>query len=317
MMYPAGCARGAAVVLLLCLSQTHAVDPPDALDGPPFVSCQAWAVVDGRTGDLLWGHEPDAARKAASTTKMMCAYVILELARHEPGVLEEMVTFSQLADDTPGSTADVRAGESLPVRQCLYGLLLPSGNDAGNALAEHFNGRFDPPEYPADRTNPATVESHPTRANFIAEMNRIAAKLGMSGTFYRLPYGDGGRPDDATTTPRDLLMLARHALQNPVFGKYVSTREYETTVKTPSGETRPVAWKNTNQLLGITGYDGIKTGTTDLAGACLVSSGRRGDDHLLVCVLGSTTPEGRYIDTRNLFRWAWVQRGHRDEKAGQ
>jgi D-alanyl-D-alanine carboxypeptidase (penicillin-binding protein 5/6) len=140
----------------------------------------------------------------------------------------------------------------------------------------------------------------------------MAERLGMTRTFYRSSYGDGGQETDATTTPRDLLTLARHALQDPAFRKYVSTREYESTVKTPSGETRPVAWENTNQLLGITGYDGVKTGTTDLAGACLVSSGRRGHDHLLICVLGSTTPEGRYIDTRNLFRWAWVQRGHRE-----
>lgn len=299
-------------LLLIHALPAGAIDPPDSLDGPPLVSCKAWAIVEGKSGELLWGHEPEVPRKSASTTKVMCAYVVLDLAQREPGVLDEVVTFSQLADDTPGSTADVRAGESLPVKECLYGLLLPSGNDAGNALAEHFNGRFAPPEDPADRTNPATVESHPTRANFIAEMNRMAERLGMSRTFYRSSYGDGGQETDATTTPRDLLTLARHALQDPAFRKYVSTREYETTVKSPTGETRPVVWKSTNQLLEIAGYDGVKTGTTDLAGACLVSSGRRGDDHLLICVLGSTTPEGRYIDTRNLFRWAWVQRGHRD-----
>jgi D-alanyl-D-alanine carboxypeptidase (penicillin-binding protein 5/6) len=72
-------------------------------------------------------------------------------------------------------------------------------------------------------------------------------------------------------------------------------------------------WKNTNRLLPIEGYDGVKTGTTSSAGACLVSCGKRGDDALLVVVLGSTSPEGRYVDTRNLFRWAWRERGDRQE----
>jgi D-alanyl-D-alanine carboxypeptidase (penicillin-binding protein 5/6) len=66
-------------------------------------------------------------------------------------------------------------------------------------------------------------------------------------------------------------------------------------------------WKNTNRLLSIDGYHGVKTGTTTPAGACLVSSGRRGDEHLLVVVLGSTSGDARYVDTRNLFRWSWRQ----------
>jgi D-alanyl-D-alanine carboxypeptidase (penicillin-binding protein 5/6) len=80
---------------------------------------------------------------------------------------------------------------------------------------------------------------------------------------------------------------------------------------TPDGGTRPARWRNTNRLLGITGYDGMKTGTTSRAGACLVSSSRRGKDHLLMVVLGATSSTGRYVDSRNLYRWAWRQRGHR------
>ena len=247
-------------------------------------------------------------RKSASTTKMMCAYVILELARTEPAVLDEIVTFSQLADETSGSTADIRVGESVSVRDCLYGLLLPSGNDAGNALAEHFNARFEPLEYPAETKNPATEESHPTRARFIAEMNRTAVKIGLQDTIYRSSFGDGGDENDRTTSAHDLLRLAHAALQNPLFGQYVATVRHETVVKTPEGGERPVAWDNTNELLKIEGYDGVKTGTTDQAGSCLVSSGRRGDDRLLIVVLGSTSNEGRYIDSRNLYRWAWLQR---------
>ncbi len=139
-------------------------------------------------------------------------------------------------------------------------------------------------------------------------MNRKAAALNMERTFYRSSFGDGGAETDRTTTVRDLLTLAHHALQNPLFRQYVSTLRHETIVNTPAGGTRPVVWMNTNQLLGIEGYDGIKTGTTNQAGSCLVSSGRRGDDHLLIVVLGATSNDGRYVDARNLYRWAWQQR---------
>ena len=293
-----------ALALLVAAAVARGADrqPADLLDGPPFVTCKAWAVGDGRTGALLWGDEADKPRKAASTTKMMCAYVVLQLAETDPEALDEAVTFSKLADGTTGSTADVRAGESLTVRECLFGLLLPSGNDAGVALAEHFNARLAPPDPKPDGFK------ENTRSNFVAEMNRTATRLGMADTTYRSPYGDGGTEKDATISPRDLVKLASAAMKDPAFRTYVGTARHETDVKQPDGSPRRVTWENTNQLLKVEGYDGVKTGTTTQAGACLVSSGRRGDDHLVVVVLGSTSGDARFTDTRNLFRWAWRER---------
>ena len=72
-----------------------------------------------------------------------------------------------------------------------------------------------------------------------------------------------------------------------------------------------MTWENGNRLLGIEGYDGVKTGTTTAAGACVVASGRYESDHLLVVVLGATSNDSRYLDARNLFRWAWQERGHK------
>jgi D-alanyl-D-alanine carboxypeptidase (penicillin-binding protein 5/6) len=82
-------------------------------------------------------------------------------------------------------------------------------------------------------------------------------------------------------------------------------------VVSATGEKRPVVWTNTNKLLDIEGYEGVKTGTTTPAGNCLVASGRRGEDRLIVVVLGATTTDGRYQDARNLFRFAWRERGHK------
>ncbi|CAN5674022.1 serine hydrolase [soil metagenome] len=268
----------------------------------PEVSARAWAIADGKTGELLWGHDEDVPAKAASTTKMMTAWLVLKLIEEDESVLDEVVTFSKLADDTSGSTADIREGESISVRECLYGLLLPSGNDAGNALAEHFNNRFAPPQ-------DATIrEGLETRARFIAEMNREAKRLGMDRTTYRSTFGDGGTSRDRTTTPRDLLTLAHNVMQNLRFREYVGTRRYATQVEKPDGTPHDVEWVNTNQLLGREGYNGIKTGTTSQAGACLVSSGRRGEDHLLVVVLGSASTPARYSDSKALFDWAWSRR---------
>jgi len=112
------------------------------------------------------------------------------------------------------------------------------------------------------------------------------------------------------STCRDLLMLAHEALNNPHFCELVGTRQRGCKVTGPSGYQRNVRWKNTNRLLSLEGFDGIKTGTTAAAGACLLSSGRRGDDHLIVVVLGATSSDARYVDTQNLFRWAWKKRSH-------
>ena len=115
--------------------------PADPLTGPPFVTCKSWAIGNAETGKILWGHDEDEPRDMASTTKIMTAFLITSLAEKDDSVLNETVTFSQRADDTIGSTAGVRAGEKLSVGELLYGLLLPSGNDASVALAEHFGER--------------------------------------------------------------------------------------------------------------------------------------------------------------------------------
>src|SRR5207253_1392894 len=113
--------------------QILAKQPPEALDAPPLVTCKAWAVADGHSGKVLHGHNEGKPLDFASTTKMMTAYIVLELAAADAKVLDEQVIFSKHADDTPGSMAGLQAGERLAVRELLYGLLLPSGNDAATA----------------------------------------------------------------------------------------------------------------------------------------------------------------------------------------
>lgn len=290
--------------LMSLLLQSAASQAAEDLDAPPVVTALSWAIADAGSGELLWSHLPDEPRKAASTAKMMCAYVVLELAEKDPAVLDEWVTFSKLAANTAGSTAELEAGEQVRVRDGLYALMLPSGNDMGNAFAEHFHPRLAPP---GDETpDNAKTSASATRMNFVAEMNRTARRLGLSHTTYRIAYGDGGSADDRTTTARDLVTLAMAARQKPLFREVVATAAKTATIRLPDGSEREAAWKNTNQLLEIGGYDGVKTGTTPSAGRCLVASGTHEGKSLIVVTLGSTSDEARFADSRNLFRWAWT-----------
>lgn len=278
------------------------LQPRDALTGLPFLACQAWAIADARSGKVLWESQGSKVRDVASTTKIMTACVILKQAEAKSKALDELVVFSDRADNTPESSAGLKAGDRISVRELLYGLLLPSGNDAAVALAEHFGPRCDPPATKQGHADPV--------ARFVAEMNRTAAKLKLAETKYLNP---NGLPEKGhTSSARDLARLTSFALQNPLFREYVATRQHESQVLTRDGSTRTLKWKNTNRLLGITGYTGVKTGYTRAAGSCLVSTGDRGKDSLIVVVLGAPSSASAVADSRNLYRWAWRERGHKE-----
>ncbi len=277
--------------------------PADALAGPPFVTCKAWAIGDAQTGKLLWGFREDEARDMASTTKIMTAFLVTSLADKDAAVLDEIVTFSQRADDTIGSTAGVRVGEKISVGELLYGLLLPSGNDASVALAEHFGERL------AAGGNTVGGDSYD---NFIAAMNQVAKELGMDKSGFENP--NGLTAPKHKTSPRDLLTLSTWAMRQSLFRKIVGTVQHGCTVEGQEGYKRNLVWRNTNRLLRTEGYSGVKTGTTGAAGSCLVSHGTRGKKSLLVVVLGSSSTDARYADSRNLFRWAWKQLDDKDKK---
>ena len=242
---------------------------------------------------------------------MMTAWLVTQLADQQPTVLDETLTMSTRSDETRGSTADIRSGEMLSIRDALYGLMLPSGNDMSVALAEHFGARLTPGVKP---DNAATTNSDDNAnktatdplAQFVAAMNAEAARLGMTKTQFSNPHGLSS--DTHLSTASDLAVLARIVMKSELFRHYVSTRQRGATVTGPGGYSRHVMWKNTNQLLAIDGYDGVKTGTTDIAGACLVSTAERDGRRLIVVILGSAASEARYVDSRNLYRWAWTKK---------
>lgn len=273
------------------------LDPADPLEGPPFVTCKGWVLLDGETGEVLADRDGYQPLPMASTTKMMTAYLAFQSIAAEPELADSIVTFSKRADQTIGSTSGVRTGEQLPLRELLYGLLLPSGNDASVAIAEHLGNRYPPASEREEDQSPL--------ARFIHKMNTTAAELGMEQTYYKNPHGLDAEGHHAS--PRDLAILARKALELESFRNVVGTRRYVCIVSKQDGPTRQVVWSNTNQLLKIEGFDGVKTGTTGNARACLVSSSHREGAWLICVVLGAQSSGARYIDTRNLYRWGFQQ----------
>ena len=266
--------------------------PSDA-NGTPIVSCKAWAVADARTGKILAGDRQDVPLDIASTTKMMTVLLIAKEIQNDPSVLEESISFSNRADQTIGSSATVRAGESIRLKDALYGLMLPSGNDASVALAEWYGLRKGAAERKLD----------PLKL-FIDAMNEQATELKMNQSTFRNTHGLTHPEHKSSCT--DLITLARELMKFPLVMEIVQTRQYSCTVKGQEGYTRRLSWTNTNQLLDRQGYLGFKTGTTDAAGACLVSLSRIEDNETIVVVLGSSGSAARYSDSRNLHRWSWT-----------
>jgi len=287
--------------------------PADSLDGPPFVSAKAWVIADGRTGKALWGDAQTNPLPMASTTKMMTALVVARIADQDPKALDELVTFSRRADNTTGTTAGIRAGERVKARDLLYGLMLPSGNDASVAFGEHFGARLGSGTA-SDASKNGAEKAGDSLTEFIAEMNRVASELGMRQTHFANTHGLTA--EGHHTSAADLAVLAAHVLRHPMLGPVVSTSKHGAIVTNAEGNPRNIAWSNTNRLLSIEGYDGVKTGTTNAAGACLVASGHREGGHLIVVVLGASNSENRYLDARNLFRWGWNQRLRSPSKVG-
>ena len=269
--------------------------PSDDPFGPPQVSCTAWTIVDRASGKSIASSKSETPMHIASTTKMMTAYLVLKMAAAHPEVLDELLTFSKRADDTIGSTAGVRAGESLTVAELMYGLMLPSGNDASVALAEHFGRKF--------ATSELVLDAEQSYDRFIDQMNATARTLEMQQTHFVNPHG---LTDNAhLSTAKDMAVLGSAALEVPRFRDYVTCRQHGCEVTGIGGYKRNLKWENTNRLLGIEGYTGLKTGTTDAAGACLVSSSQRNERELIVVLLNAANSDARYVDARNLHAYGW------------
>lgn len=239
--------------LILCLilfAFTTGVKPPclktEALKLPE----SAEIVIDALSKRTLHEHFADEKKPIASTTKILTALVVLENC-----ALDEVVTVSETAAGTEGSSIYLKAGERLSVEELLYGLMLRSGNDAALALAEHVAGSAE---------------------GFVKMMNERARRIGAVNSNFVTPNGLDA--EGHYSTARDLALITAEAFNNPAFEKIVATKNYERSV---GG-----VWKNKNKLLfSFDGADGVKTGYTKKSGRCLVASATRSGSRYIAVVL--------------------------------
>jgi serine-type D-Ala-D-Ala carboxypeptidase (penicillin-binding protein 5/6) len=249
----------AAPALKLSGISTPQLDPVHAyFSRPP----RAGLLFNLTTGQVLWQHNAYARMPIASLTKMMTALLVVKSAPPAAPVL-----ITKQAVDMPGSKVGVLPlGRHVPLESLLYGLLLPSGNDAAVALAQHVAG---------------TVNA------FVGRMNREAARLGLGCTRYSSPSGfyDAGNYSCAA----DLAILAHVDLQQPRIASVVHTYSAVIPFPIPGGK---LYLYNNNPLLiyKYPGVTGMKTGQTEAAGRCLVATAERHGVRLGAIVLNSEAP---------------------------
>jgi D-alanyl-D-alanine carboxypeptidase (penicillin-binding protein 5/6) len=251
---------------------------------PPTVQATAAYLLDMDTSDVLVDINGEKPLPMASTTKIMTALIAIQTAD-----LNQLITIQQSDIDhallNDGSNASLKANDQLTLKDLLYALLLPSGDDAATSIARVLGGS--------------------SVANFVTRMNLFAYRLHLFQTHYSNPDGltlDSDGPH--YTTAADLARLAHYALSVPLFAQIVKTPSYTVPA---TAHNQSYNWSNTNTLLTTyNGMDGVKTGHTFAAGYCLVFAATRNGHNLLGVVLNSPTQDQRDKDATALLNWGFA-----------
>jgi D-alanyl-D-alanine carboxypeptidase (penicillin-binding protein 5/6) len=234
-----------------------------AIPGAPQVDARSYILVDYQTGKVLAANNATERMEPASLTKLMTAYIVFHELSAGKLKLEDMVTVSEHAWRSEGSRTFIELGKPVSVNDLILGMIVQSGNDATIALAERIAG---------------------TEETFAQLMNSTAKSLNMVGSHFE---NSSGLPSPQHyTTARDMSLLAIAMIRDyPQYYKYYSVREFE---------HNGIKQQNRNGLLEKDPtVDGLKTGHTDSAGFCLVTSARREGMRLISVVLGSTSMKAR------------------------
>lgn len=243
------------------------------LTNEPKINSKYAVVMDRKSKAVLYGKNEMEKTKMASTTKIMTAIIVIENTD-----LNNVIEISSKAALTGGSRLKIKKGDKITVKDLLYGLMLRSGNDAAVALAEYVGGSIE---------------------GFADLMNKKAEQLKLENTYFVTPHGLDS--EEHYTTAYELAILTDYALENKVFLDIVKTKNCTITI---NGCSREIS--NTNELLGyLNGVYGVKTGFTNGAGRCLVTSVERRDLNIICIVLGADTKKDRTIDSINLIEYSF------------
>jgi D-alanyl-D-alanine carboxypeptidase (penicillin-binding protein 5/6) len=267
--------RKTAFALLGLVTAGHAL--AQQLPIPPSLAAKSWLLLEVGSNQVLTTEKPDDRLEPASLTKLMTAYLTFSAIRNKTIALAQPLPVSEKAWRTGGSKMFIRVDTQVPTEDLIKGMIVQSGNDACVTLAEAIAG---------------------SEENFAQMMNREAQRLGMKNSHF---MNSTGLPDPQHyTTARDLSLLASALIRDfpEEYKKYYSMKEY-----TYNNITQP----NRNRLLFIDPtVDGVKTGHTEAAGYCLISSALRDKRRLLSVVLGTVSDSARASESQKLLNWGYI-----------
>ncbi|WP_376717186.1 D-alanyl-D-alanine carboxypeptidase family protein [Halomonas piscis] len=271
-----GLVAAAAVTLAPAMASAQAVPKPQTLiPAAPTLAASSWILMDANSGHILARQNADKRLPPASLTKLMTAYLVereLNQGSIEP---DDKVNVSEKAWRTGGSKMFIEVGNQVSVEKLLHGIVIVSGNDASVAMAEHLAGG---------------------EAQFADLMNQHASRLDMENTHFK--NATGLPVEGHYSSAHDLARLTRHIINDyPEHYKMYSERSF-----TYGGIEQP----NRNRLLWRDpSADGLKTGWTDAAGYCLVSSAKRDEMRLIAVVMGTKSEEARVQETQKLLSYGF------------
>lgn len=273
-----------AAFFLLCLLNLFAVHVALAQSlAPPTIAARSWLLLDTTSNQIIASENPDLRVEPASLTKIMTAYVVFEAIRDKKLSMAQTVNVSVKAwkVDSDSSKMFIEPKTPVTINDLLYGLIVESGNDAAVALAEAVAG---------------------SEETFAELMNREVERMGLKATHFVNAHGLPSPQNYSTAN--DLARISQHLIIDfPEF--------YKTFYSTKSFTYNKITQPNRNRLLWLDPtVDGMKTGHTEAAGYCLISSAKRpngsGERRLISVVLGSTSDHVRAQESLKLLNWGFL-----------
>lgn len=268
-------------------------------------AAQSYIIVDDQTGHILASGNANQKRQIASLTKIATAMVVMDWADATKSSLAANVEVPAGVAGVGGvNPCGLQPGDRVSLRDLLYAAMMQSDNHAAYTLAHNVGARLP------NNQNLLPVD------NFTAHMNALARSLGMKRTLFLNPHGLDNLPTPPHSSAADLARLTRYAYKHPGFNFYVSQPAREITIQGPDGGSRGFLLRNTNELLGQEGIEGVKTGRTARAGDCLVLAADRDPQtieengqklaiprRIIVVLLGSAD---RFAEGLQLIRQGWA-----------
>ncbi|KAL4480818.1 hypothetical protein ABPG72_001687 [Tetrahymena utriculariae] len=298
---------------------------------PSEITCKSWCIYSLKDQQVVCGANQNMQLQTASLTKMMTYIVVLRFCKkHQIDIDNLQFVVSRNASAIKGTSSGLKNGDQISIRDLLFCLMLPSGNDAAVSLAESIGSLLYKMQKGLIKSayvirnlntlniqNESTVIQQCSVMSFVNEMNNTTLELGLNETKFTNPHGLHDKIN--VSSAKDMAILAREIIKEDKFTlSLCQAKSYSFEVKNIIDNTsRQINLVNTNKLLEKPGYYGMKTGYTNQAGGCLASLFKQYDKimaltvEVIIIVLKSESMEERFTDTQLLVEWYFRQLNHK------